>query len=99
MSKTDHESCAVEKAILKSFNRQSLLSNDNSGWSGIRFQFTHSISASALPEEIVFPDAIHIYTDMPSDYVVERRINGRLQKSSLVIGHSLIISRGTAPSF
>ncbi|MBD2727829.1 helix-turn-helix transcriptional regulator [Nostoc sp. FACHB-892] len=96
MSKTDHESCTVEKAILKSFNRQSLLCNDNSGWSGIRFQFTHSISASALPEEIVFPEnAIHIYTDMPSDYVVEARINGRLQKSSLVTGHSLIIPRGT----
>ena len=96
MSKTDDESCAVEKAILKSFNRQSLLSNDDSGWSGIRFQFTHSISASALPEEIVFPEnAIHIYTNIPSDYVVEARINGRLQKSSLVTGHSLIIPRGT----
>jgi AraC family transcriptional regulator len=97
MSKTEHESCAVEKAILKSFNRQSLLSNDNLGWSGIRFQFTHSRSASALPEEVVFPEnAIHIYTDMPSEYVVEARINGRLQKSSLVAGHSLIIPRGTA---
>jgi AraC family transcriptional regulator len=97
MSKTDHESCAVEAAILKSFNRQSLLSNDDSGWNGIRFQFTHSRSASALPEEIIFPEnAIHIYTEMPSEYVVEARINGRLQKSSLVIGHSLIIPRGTA---
>ena len=97
MSKAEHECCAVEKAILKSFNRQSLLSNDNSGWTGIRFQFTHSKSASALPEEIVFPEnAIHIYTDMPSEYVLEARINGRLQKSSLVTGHSLIIPRGTA---
>jgi AraC family transcriptional regulator len=96
MSKTEHEYCAVEKAILKSFNRQSLLSNDDSLWRGIRFQFTQSRSASALPEEIIFPEnAIHIYTDMPSGYVVEARINGRLQKSSLVTGHSLIIPRGT----
>lgn len=97
MSKTEHEYCAIEKAILKSFNRQSLLSNDDSLWNGIRFQFTQSRSASALPEEIIFPEnAIHVYTDMPSGYVVEARINGRLQKSSLVTGHSLIIPRGTA---
>ncbi|BAZ50031.1 AraC family transcriptional regulator [Nostoc sp. NIES-4103] len=97
MSNIQHESCAVEKAILKRFNRQSLLSNDNSKWSGIRFQFTHSKSASALPEEIVFPEnAIHIYTDIPSGYVVEARINGQLQKSLVVTGHSLIIPRGTA---
>ncbi|WP_427158062.1 helix-turn-helix domain-containing protein [Aliinostoc sp. HNIBRCY26] len=96
MSKTEHESCAVEKAILESFNRQSLLNNDNSDWSGIRFQFTHSRSASALPDEIIFPEnAIHIYTDVPFDYAVESRINGRLQKSSLVTGHSLVIPRGT----
>ena len=96
MSKIEHESCVVEKAILKSFNRQSLLSNDDSGWSGIRFQFTRSISASALPDEIVFPEnAIHFYTDMPFEYVVKARINGRLQKSSLVTGHSLIIPHGT----
>ncbi|MGI2903028.1 helix-turn-helix domain-containing protein [Tolypothrix sp. VBCCA 56010] len=97
MSKTEHECCAIEKAILKSFNRQSLLSNDDSLWSGIRFQYTHSNSASALPDEIIFPEnAIHIYTEMPSDYVIEARINGRSQKSSLVTGHSLIIPRGTA---
>lgn len=96
MSKTQ-EYCAQEKVILKSFNRQSLLSNDDLGWSGIRFQFTYSNSASALPEEIVFPEnAIHIYTEMPSEYVVEARINGQLQKSSVVTGHSLIIPRGTA---
>ncbi|MEI2583794.1 hypothetical protein [Scytonema sp. PRP1] len=35
-------------------------------------------------------------SDTPSGYVVEARINGRLQKSSLVTGHSLIIPRGTA---
>ncbi|HAA33468.1 MAG TPA: AraC family transcriptional regulator [Cyanobacteria bacterium UBA8553] len=97
MSKTEYEYCAVEQAILKSFNRQSLLSNDDCGWSGIRFQFTRSISASALPEEIVFPEnAIHIYTDIPSEYVFEARINGQLKTSSLVAGHSLIIPRGTA---
>ncbi|PMB52791.1 AraC family transcriptional regulator [Fischerella thermalis CCMEE 5201] len=97
MLKTEHESCAVEKAILESFNRQSLLSNDDSGWGGIRFQFTHSRSASALPDEVIFPaNAIHIYTDLSSGYVVEARINGRLQKSSIVTGDSLIIPRGTA---
>jgi len=75
MSKTEDDSCVVEKAILKSFNRQSLLSNDDSGWSGIRFQFTHSISASALPEDIIFPEnAIHIYTDIPSRSTPNRSV-------------------------
>ncbi|HEY9799472.1 MAG TPA: AraC family transcriptional regulator [Leptolyngbyaceae cyanobacterium] len=96
MLKTDYESCAVEKAILESFSRQSLLSNDNSDWSGIRLLFTCSRSASALPDEIIFPEnAIHIYTDAPFDYAVESRINGKSQKFSLVTGHSLIIPRGT----
>lgn len=97
MSQIEHESCAVEKAILDSFNRQSLLSNDNSDWNGIRFQFTHSRSASALPEEIIFPEnAIHIYTDLPFGYALESRINGKLQKTSIVQGHTLVIPRGTA---
>ncbi|MEI2583793.1 hypothetical protein [Scytonema sp. PRP1] len=57
----EHDSSAVEKAILESFNRQSLLSNDDLGWSGIRFQFIDRRSASALPHEIIFPEnAIHI---------------------------------------
>lgn len=86
----------IEKAFLKKFSRQSLLSSNDAGWNSIRFQFTHSPGASALPEEIFFPtDVIHIWTDMPSGYVAQTRIDGRFHKSSLVAGHSLIIPLGT----
>lgn len=88
----------AEKAILKKSNRQLLLSSDNAGWQGIRFLLTRSLGAGALPEEIFFQgDVIHIYTDMPSGYVAQARIDGqRFQKTSLITGHSLIIPRGMA---
>jgi AraC family transcriptional regulator len=100
MSNREHRCAEVveaEKALLKTFNRQCLLSNNDAGWTDIRFLLTHSSSASTLPEEIFFQgDVIHIWTDMPSEYVAQTRIDGRFQKSSLVAGHSLILPLGTA---
>ena len=89
MSNREHQCAEVveaEQALLKTFNRQCLLSNNDVGWTDIRFLLTHSRSASALPDEIFFQgDVIHIWIDIPSGYVAQTRI-----------GHSLILPLGTA---
>lgn len=99
MSKT-RPSCTpetAEKRLLELCDRTSLLSSNGAAWNGLRFQYSCSRNPGALPEEIFFPqDVIHIYTDTPSGYFAQTRIDGRLQTVSMVTGHSLIIPRGVS---